>query len=245
MLNRMGSCLLVAFAAIAVLYSCASAQTEKKTLYAVLVDNTKSMERQFTQGRVLGKGVIKRIHDRGSISVFSFEAQPRPSRQTLARSIGWTNNEVALTSYIDGLSPVGGYAALLESIEKMADELGAAAKTNGGVVGAKVLILITDGVVRFYGKEGQPNGDMFQEDIDQYRRTRDKVIKKVKASGVIVYAIGLTADLKADAPYPLDSQRERAESLLSKITKETGGRVVFARAGKIDPDNLVKELLVQ
>ena len=158
MLNRMGSCLLVAFAAIAVLYSCASAQTEKKTLYAVLVDNTKSMERQFTQGRVLGKGVIKRIHDRGSISVFSFEAQPRPSRQTLARSIGWTNNEVALTSYIDGLSPVGGYAALLESIEKMADELGAAAKTNGGVVGAKVLILITDGVVRFYGKEG-PNAN--------------------------------------------------------------------------------------
>jgi len=70
------------------------------------------------------------------------------------------------------------------------------------------------------------------------------VIKELKATGVKVYAIGLIRQLDADTLIRI-SPRERAETFLTKITKETGGRAVFPKSKKIDVDGLLNELLGQ
>jgi hypothetical protein len=50
-----------------------------------------------------------------------------------------------------------------------------------------------------------------------------------------VYAIGLTRELEG-------SKRSKAKELLTSITKETGGRVVFPKDDRIEIRNVLAEL---
>ena len=89
-----------------------SGQTEKKPVFGVLLDNTSSMETQFPEVLALGKGIVKRIHPRGPIALFSFRTQQDIAAVTSISD--WSQDEAILNNQIDGLSIVTGATALYE-----------------------------------------------------------------------------------------------------------------------------------
>jgi hypothetical protein len=218
-------------------FNCASGQTEKKTVYGVLLDNTGSMTSQFPQVLALGKGIVRRLHQRGPISIFSFQTRGRFA--VVHSDFEWTQDEAFLNNRINGISIVTGQTALFDAIETMAQELNAKVNPNKAEFGAKVLILVTD------GQNGNlsPNGITVssQDEDDLRRKARNRLIKKLKEMEITIYAIGLTREI--DEGFFMKKPREEAETFLTKISKQHGGRAVFSKSKKLDPDGLLNELL--
>jgi hypothetical protein len=236
----------------------AFAQTgEQKTAYALLLDNTRSLEKQFPQVLLLGKGVIKRLNQRGPISLFSFTPKPGGGQFSMHnvedvyeggnydRAVGrldleWSQDANILNEYIDSLSVVRGHTDLLGAIHLMSETLNEKADAEKGTFKDRVIILITDGDHRVDGTfNPHPDGD------DQVRRDDEKqLIKELKESGIRVFAVGLIRELNAYGGYAkLGTTKEKAEYFLKKITKDTGGRVVFPKSKNIDVDGLLNEML--
>jgi hypothetical protein len=253
MLKRICLYLLSAWL-VAAISSSAFAQGEKKTAYGVLLDNTLSMEKQLQQVILLGKGVVKRIYGRGPIALFNFKSVPRSApmltiyhgggvyegRDMAEANLGagWNLDEDVFNSFIDSLSVVGGQTALLEAIDAMAGELNAKVNSDKNAFTDKVIILITDGDHKV---REDPNSSYSNED-DTRNKQLKRLIKKLKESGITVYAVGLVRELDVYDGSSRMTQREMAELVLKKITKETGGRVIFPKSKKIDADRLLDEL---
>ncbi len=80
-----------------ILSNSAIAQNEKKIAYGILVDNTGSLRTQFSQVKMLGKGVVQHIHQGGSISLFDFMNQ-RNKKNSLAvvtSGVAWSQDKNA------------------------------------------------------------------------------------------------------------------------------------------------------
>lgn len=48
------------------------AQAERSKAYGLLIDNTRSLEKQFDQVKLLSKSVVDQVHTRGQVQLFSF-----------------------------------------------------------------------------------------------------------------------------------------------------------------------------
>ena len=118
-----------------------SAQTQNKSTYVILLDNTGSMKTQFGQVQALAKAMVKRLPRKGPISILVFQTQG--GFATVSPGIEIEQDESKLTNYIDGLSVVTGQTALFDAVAVAADTLLDQAKAIG--VSDKILILITDG----------------------------------------------------------------------------------------------------
>jgi hypothetical protein len=208
---------------------------KKQTVFAVLVDNTGSMTRQFPQVLMFADAVLKRIHQRGPASVFKFER--KDPFAVIGPGTDWSQDEAILRADLHDLSIINAPTALFEAIEAIAFKLTSKANSDTGVYTEKVLIVITDGDDRATG-----TGTSSRDEEDRTRRARDKLIKKLKETGVKVYAIGLTKQLSADSLIRM-SARERAELFLTKVAKETGGRVIFPKSKQLDTDAALNDLL--
>ena len=218
------------------------AQSPKKTAYSILLDNSGSLTKQFPDVLLLSKAAIKRIHQRGPISLFNFKTED--TLAVIVPGLEWSTDDIALNSYIDNLLVVTGHTALLEAIQSMAEALEAKVNSDKESFGDKVIILITDGEDRIRRSKGMSSSR--QGEDDERRKVENKLIKKLKENGVKVYAIGLTRELDADRPILMGpSDREKAENFLKKIAKETGGRTVIPKSKKIDIDSLINELFAQ
>src|ERR1700682_4716519 len=214
MLRRVSFYALTVLLLTLILSALASAQNEKKIVYAVLIDNTRSLETQFPQVRALAKGVVTQINQRGSISLFSFMAQG-DKRHTLAVvtwGVEWSQDRRLLDTYIDNLRIEAGQTTLLDAIHSIAEKLNAKASFDKNAFADKVMILITDGE-------------------DRVSKVKEKeLIKELKESGIKVCAIGLIQALDEYGGIIVKSPKETAIGFLKKITKETGGVVIFPKS---------------
>jgi Mg-chelatase subunit ChlD len=198
---------------------CVFAQNEKKVAYGILLDNTGSMRSQFDQVTTLGKSVVRRVYEKGPVSIFHFTSQgDRRNPIAMATSGIESQDPDALETYIDDLYVLGGQTTLLDAIGSMAKELATRISSDKDRSANATVIVITDG-----------------EDRVSHLKEKD-LINELKASGTRVYALGLIQDLSG-------SKRDKAKDLLRKITSETGGRVVFSDSRIQDVDKLVSELL--
>ena len=205
----------------------ALAQSEKKVAYGVLIDNTGSLRTQFPQIKTLGKGVVKRIHQRGSTSLFNFVTQEekKVSLAVVTSGIEWSQDKDVLNSYIDGLIIVPGQTALMDAINSVAEKLNAKANLEKDAFAERAVVLITDGE-------------------DRVSKVKEKeLIHRLKESGIKVYAVGLVREVEAEGGLIRQSRREKAERFLKKLAKETGGRAIFPKSDQVDVDSLVGELL--
>jgi Ca-activated chloride channel family protein len=75
----------------------------------------------------------------------------------------------------------------------------------------KVVVIITDG-----------------EDRNSHYK-QETLVKKLRESGVQIFALGLVTELDRESGLVRKSPRDKAESLLKMVTEETGGRVFFPR----------------
>ena len=220
---------------ILALFSSAVCQSKKQTVFGVLVDNTGSMTKQFPQVLMFADAVLKRIHQRGPASVFKFER--REPLAVIGPGTEWSQDEAILRSHLHALSIINARTALFEAMEAIAAQLTSKANSDNDVYAEKILIVITDGEDRAVGL-----GTRSQDAEDRARSARDKLIKKLRETSVKVYAIGLTKQLSADSLIRMSS-RESAELFLTKVAKETGGRVIFPKSKQLDTDAALTELL--
>lgn len=207
----------------------ASAQGEKKVAYGILIDNTGSLKTQFTQIRALGKGIVERIHRRGSVSLFNFTTmrEKKLMRAVVSSGVEWSQDKDALDDYIDGLFVVPGQTALIDAIDSVAGQINAKANLEKDSFAEKIIILITDGE-------------------DRMSKVKEKeLIHGLKESGVKVYAVGLVGELSVESGLISRSKKEKAEKFLKRLASETGGRVVFPKSNKVDVDGLLSELLAE
>ena len=193
------------------------AQDKKKISYAVFLDNSGSMRTQFDQVKNIGKAVVRQIHERGPVSIFDFTTQGRlqDARAVVTPRLEGSQDERLLEQTIDDLYVVGGQTTLLDAIQTIADSFGP--QTNEGVASERVIILITDG----------------EDRKSQVREAT--LIQKLKGARTRVYAVGMVQKL---------SSPSKASDLLKKVTKETGGRVVFAKSDRDDRQRLLADLAI-
>jgi hypothetical protein len=223
--NRLYTALLLAV----VLSSAAFAQSEKKTAFGVLIDNTGSLRSQFDFVKALGKGVIERIHQRGPVSLFNFNTRGDAPNGTAAITYGIerSRDKAALDTYIDGLRIIPGITTLFDAIYTVAEIVDAGMNLDRDAFSGKAIILITDGE-------------------DRASKIKDKqLIEKLKESGIKVYAIALVSELDSVSGLLRKSQRAKAEDFFRKVTKETGGRVVYATSNKAKINSLLDELFTE
>ena len=203
------------------------AQGDKKTAYAILLDNTGSLRSQFNQVEAFGKGLVHRTSQRGPVSLFSFmsEGIGQGSRARVTMGTEWTQDERVLNRYLDNIYVQGGQTTLLDAISLMAEKLDAKVDADKNAFSHKVIIVVTDGEDRV-------------SNINE-----KKLISILHERGATVYAVGLVDELKSEGGLTRKSPRERAVDFLKSVTRETGGRVIFPKTGQPDIDVLLGELL--
>ncbi len=204
---RIGSTLIMSLA----LSAGVLAQVEKKVATAVLIDNTGSMRSQFNLVIDLSRGIAAQAQPRGPVKLFTFMPQGTgPSSIAIISSkVGWTEDQRPLEATIDDLYVVPGQTKLVDAIMSLALDLNEKVALSPDSYSSKVIFLVTDG-----------------EDRSSKIGTKD-LIKLLKDSNIQVNAIGLIEELENDR-FGSATKRADAKDLLERLTKETGGRVVFS-----------------
>lgn len=221
----------------------APAQSERKALYAVLLDNSGSMEKQLPQVLTLGQETVERVHRRGPVALFNFRATPGDEMVGVWSGTGWSQDGKALSDYLRTIPVVRqGQVTILDVIHSMAVEVNAKAGAERDASVDKVIILITDGEHRFRWEQRRMSRSI-EEETDEKRRRENQLVKALKESGIKVYAVGLVRELSGEGGFVRKSPREDAENFLRKLTKETGGRVVFPKSKNVVADDALNELL--
>ena len=235
------------------------AQSEKKTAYGVLLDNTffrkavptgvDARQRSHKTHQPARPRLVIQFHtESGRGDYFRCKIQTTFMREvTWTRAVAtlgleWRQDENVLGQYIDSLLVVRGHTDLFGAIHLMTEVLNAKIDAEKDAFREKVIILITDGEHRMEGMFGSPDNEEYER-----KKQEKQLIKELKESGIRVYAVGLTREL--DTTSSINSMgistRERAETFLRKITKETGGRVIFPNPKKMEINIVLNELLAQ
>jgi uncharacterized protein with von Willebrand factor type A (vWA) domain len=188
---------------------------DKKTAFALFVDNSGSMRHQFADVIKISRAVVGQVHTQGPVSIFNFTSQGRlqDAKAVVHPLIEQSQDERVLQETVDDIFVLGGQTTLLDAIEFIADRLKQPAADNPS---ESVIVLITDG-----------------EDRKSSVKLKE-LIAKLKEQKTRVYAVGLVQDLS--------KTRSQAVDLLSTLTKETGGRAVFPKTSGVDPQQLISEL---
>jgi Mg-chelatase subunit ChlD len=201
-----------------------SAQAQKQNLYGILVDNTGSMRTQLGRIKEFAKELTKEFQNKGQISVFNFQTSTTKAQTSeLGTGSLWSQNQNDLEQFIDSIIAVGGQTTLCDAIFLASNLTKSAFERDKDNISEKILILITDGEDR--ASDIKPK----------------ELIKFVKETQIKVYAIGLVEDLSNEAGFVNVSPQAKAKEFLTKITKETNGRVVFPKS-KQKPEEIVKNL---
>jgi hypothetical protein len=201
-----------------------SAQNEKKATFGILLDNTGTMRSQFGNVQILGYAVAQNASQRGFVSLFNFQTSgdSKQSFAVVGSGTEWSQDKNVFEKHIAGLAVVGGQTALFDSIRSMGKAIDT--KATSEKLPERILVLITDG-----------------EDRDS-EITEKQLIKELKESGVKVYAIALIEDLDSSRGIGSDSAQNKSKNFLKKVTKETGGNVVFP---KLKKDTKVQDILTE
>lgn len=203
------------------------AQNQKKVAYGILLDNTGSLRSQFDEVNRLGKSVVGQVYQKGPVSIFSFTNRGNMRNPLTVAGSEWSQDPDVIEGDIDDLYVLGGQTPLLDAIDSIAKELNAKVNSEKDAFANAAIILITDGEDRVS------------------RIKEDDLIKELKKTGVKVFAIGLVSELDSSSGFINRSKKGKAEDLLKKITKETGGRAIFPGSRRLDRDKLMKELFAE
>jgi len=129
----------------------------------------------------------------------------------------FTLDKVELKKGLDSLYIRGGQSAVIDAIYLAVEHV---AKRPASSDRRRALVLFTDG-----------------EDRASYYEEKD-LVKLIRASGVQLFVIGLLGELDNRSGLTRPSAREHAQQLLTRIAKESGGRVFLPKTS----DDLVAAL---
>jgi Ca-activated chloride channel homolog len=117
----------------------------------------------------------------------------------------FTNDQADVIDTLNGLV-ARGQTAMLDALYLAADEANKNGKNR-----RKAVILVTDGL-----------------DKDSYYKFNE-VVDHLREVDVQIYLIGFTSDLDRDSGLFKKSSKDKAETLLTKLAEETGGKAFFPK----------------
>ena len=197
------------------------AREESPVSYGLVVDNTGSLAKQINAVIAAADFVTRNNGPSDETFVVRFV-----SSDEIKVMQDFTNDKAAISDALHDMFIEGGQTALLDAVYLSGQHVTQKSQADANVPRRRALVLVTDG-----------------DDRASYYRT-DQVLKVLRAGGVQVFAVGLTADLDRIGLIT-QSKRDKSKSLLEKLTSETGGRVFFAE--KVDElkdavEEIVKDL---
>jgi Ca-activated chloride channel family protein len=179
---------------------------EVPIINALLIDNSRSLRSQLTKVIEAGKIIVgtNRLKDESSIVRFV-------SSDKIEVIQDFTANVNLLNNALDNLFVEGGQTALVDAVYQTAKKIGQ--YQNSGKkedVRLRTLILVSD---------GDDRASSYKEE-ELFALLRDQQVQ--------IYAIGFVNNL-TDAPDPAGSvsRREKAKTFLTRLARETGGKVYF------------------
>lgn len=173
--------------------------------YGLVVDNSGSLRTQISKVIDAGKTIIDSNRPGDETFVVRFV-----SSDEIKVMQDFTPDRQSLHDALDDMYVEGGQTAVLDAVFLSAEH--ASAHKKGNPLEDKrrrALILVTDGEDRasFYKQE--------------------QLFEALKENDVQIYIIGFVNELERDGGFIKKSKREKAMSLLNRLSKETGGRAFF------------------
>lgn len=191
-----------------------NAQSSNQTAVMIFVDNSGSTKSVLADQIAISKGYLRRIGEGTPVFVFGFATDPVSKTATLARGVQCETNQQIVSTQLDQVVSVVGQTRLIDGLFSIVELF-----ENDGFSDCKGLkniqiLLISDGEDRASSKK------------------LSELVSKLKATAVVVNAIGVISELSDERGFLPQSSRQRARDFLNRLTKESGGRVVFAKRGQ-------------
>ncbi len=179
--------------------------TEVPIVNALVIDNSRSLRSQLNKVIEAGKIIIGANQTKDVSTIFRFV-----SADKIEVVQEFTSNKNSLNNALDNLFVEGGQTAIIDAVYQAAQKV-EKYQTSPKVEDIKVraIILVSDGDDRSSSK------------------TEQQLFQLLRASQVQIYAIGFINNLTNEPDANGISRQEKAKSLLTKLSSETGGKVYF------------------
>jgi len=198
------------------------AQGSSRDVIGILIDNTGSMRPHLSLMKEIAKEIVASSSSTTYFSLFSFQfvkVEKKERAMILLGSQCSTDREI-LKKEIDILPIQPGQTMLYDTIRDAADLLAAKRPPTCDAFTEKTFVIISDGE-------------------DRASTLKDKeLISELQAKKVKVYAVGLIGELSDEPGFVSKSSRDKGKDFLKKLTRETGGNVVFPKNKQSVPDIL-------
>lgn len=182
------------------------ATTEIPTNYALMIDNSRSMRRQLEKVIEAGKIIVDMNRPRDKTTIVRFV-----SADKIEVVRDFTTDKRLLKNSLENLFTEGGSTAIIDAIyqtAKQVDEFEKSGKKNE--FARRALIIVSD---------GEDHASLHKE---------QELIELLRRSEVQIYAIGFINTLTNE--HDLEERRSRQENakdFLTRLARETGGKVYF------------------
>ena len=191
-----------------------NAQASNQNAVIIFVDNSGSSKTVLPEQIALSKEYLRRVEAGTPVFVFGFATDPVSKTATIARGVQCEQDKQIVSEHLDQVFSVVGQTRLIDGLFSIAELF-----ENDGFSNCKELkniqiLLISDG-----------------EDRASVRKLSD-LISKLKATAVKVDAVGVISELPNERGFLPQSPRQRARDFLNRLTRDSGGRVVFAKKGQ-------------
>lgn len=200
-------------------------QEESRIAFGIFVDNTGSLRTQIDKELEAAQEVLNQIKSGSFVFLFAFATDPNSNSRMARIAMGaqCSTDRDLVRRQIDGLFTVPGQTTLFDSIKTSAEYLDAKKPDNCSKFSAQNLVLISDGE-------------------DRASAIKEKeLIAFLKAQNVRVSAIGLIEELSDEGGFFGKSPKQKSREFLEKLTKGTGGNLVFPKK-KQSMEEVVKKL---
>lgn len=172
---------------------------------ALVIDNSRSLRTQLGKIIEAGKIIVGSNLPQDESAVVRFV-----SRDKIEVAQDFTPDKTLLDNALDNLFVEGGPTAMIDAIYQTTKKIDAYQKSeNREDVKTRALILVSDGDDRnsFYNES--------------------ELLNLLRQSQVQIYAVGFVSNLNASPEADGSSRQQKAKDLLTRLARETGGKVYF------------------
>lgn len=179
--------------------------TQVPIVNALVIDNSRSLRTQLSKVIEAGKIIIGANQEKDVSTIFRFV-----SANKIELVQDFTSNKNSLNNALENLFVEGGQTAIIDAVYQATQKVNQfQASLKPEDVKVRALILVSDGDDRSSSK------------------TEQELFQLLRASQVQIYAVGFINNLTNEPDANGVSRQEKAKSLLTRLSTETGGKVYF------------------
>ncbi len=178
---------------------------EVPIINALVIDNSRSLRSQLSKVIEAGKIIVGTNRPKDESTIVRFV-----SKDKIEVVQDFTTNKSSLNNALDNLFVEGGQTAIIDAVYQTAKKVEQYQNSQKKEdVKLRALILVSD---------GDDRGSSYKE---------QQLFELLRESNVQIYAVGFVNDLSKEADASGINRQEKAKTFLTRLAKETGGKVYF------------------